>query len=59
MKVFNAIQIVTALTTSPIWLSALKTATFTGSSILFGLGVVVSLVFFGWSIAGVVATMEK
>ena len=59
MKIFNAIQIVAALTTSPIWLNALQNATFTGHSVALWVGAVVTCIFFCWSIAGVADTMEK
>jgi hypothetical protein len=59
MKFFNAIQIITALTTSPIWLSALKAATFTGAGALFWIGMIVTLIFFVWAILGVVETMNR
>lgn len=58
MKLFNSIQIVAALTTSPIWLNFLKEATFTGAGPLFWLGCVISFVFFIWAIIGVASTME-
>ncbi len=58
MKIFNAIQIVTALSTSPIWLNLLYTASFTGAGPLFWFGCIVTLVFYIWAIIGVAETMR-
>jgi hypothetical protein len=58
MKIFNAIQIVTLLTTSPIWLSWLQSATFTGHTVALWVGAIVAIIFFCWAIAGIVETME-
>lgn len=59
MKIFNAIQIVSALATASIWLPLLHAATFTGASFLFWIGAVVVAIFFVWAIAGVAETMGE
>ena len=58
MKLFNAIQITTILTSSPLWLSWLANATFTGHTFAFWLGAVVAAIFFVWSVIGVTTTMS-
>lgn len=58
MKIFNSIQIVSFLASSPIWLNALRSATFAGAGPLFCLGCVVALIFFVWAIVGVAETMS-
>jgi hypothetical protein len=58
MKLFNAIQIVTALASAGIWLPLLYNATFTGAGVLFGLGVICSCIFFVWAVMAVAETMK-
>lgn len=59
MKIFNSIQIVTTLVTSPIWLNALQNATFTGHTVALWVGAAVTCIFFCWAIAGVAETMGE
>jgi hypothetical protein len=48
MKFFNALQIVTLLTTSPIWLNFLFYATFVGASFAFWIGILIAIILFCW-----------